>query len=126
MLNKVDLIGRLGQDPEIKTTNNGKKVARFSLATSYRYNQEEKTSWHTVIMWEKLAEIIEKYVNKGDLIHVSGRIEYRSYDGTDGQKKYITEIVADRMLILNTKQAAPAEAAAPAPQVGPGDDDLPF
>ena len=125
MLNKVDLIGRLGQDPEIKTTNSGKKVARFSLATSYRYNKEEKTSWHTIIMWDKLAEILEKYVNKGDLIYISGRIDYRSYEAADGQKRYTTEIVADSLRMLSGKHKDAVDAA-PAPQIGPGDDDLPF
>ena len=80
MLNSVTLIGRLGKQPEIKTTNAGKKFARFSLATSKKIKGEDVTQWHQVVVWnEKLSEVIEKYVNKGDLLAIQGEIEYRKY-----------------------------------------------
>ena len=93
MLNSVTLIGRLGKDPEIKTTNAGKKFARFSLATSKKIKGEDVTQWHQVVVWnEKLSEVIESYVNKGDMLAIQGEIEYRKYE-KDGVEKYATDIV---------------------------------
>jgi single-strand DNA-binding protein len=107
-LNKAMLIGNVGQDPEIRTIPNGARVAQFSVATSRRWNdrsgqQQEKTEWHRVVAWEKLVEIIERYVKKGDRIYVEGEIEYRQYQDKDGVTKYSTEIRAREVVLLGNK-----------------------
>src|SRR3954462_5660819 len=107
-LNKAMLIGNVGQDPEIRTIPNGARVAQFSVATSRRWNdkngqQQEKTEWHRIVAWEKLVEIIEKYVKKGDRIYVEGEIEYRQYQDKDGVTKYATEIRAREVLLIGGK-----------------------
>jgi len=102
-MNKAILIGRVGKDPEIKTTQTGKKVASFSLATGKKINGVDVTQWHNLIFWEKLAEIVEKYIKKGAQIMVEGEINYRSYD-KDGQTRYITEIVCNQMEMLGSNQ----------------------
>jgi len=104
-LNKAMLIGNVGQDPEIRTIPSGARVAQFSVATSRRWNdksgqQQEKTEWHRIVAWEKLVEIIERYVKKGDRIYVEGEIEYRQYQDKDGVTKYATEIRAREVLLL--------------------------
>jgi single-strand DNA-binding protein len=98
-LNKVELIGRLGKDPEVKTLQNGSPVANFSVATSEKWKDkrsgemQEKTEWHNIVVWnEKTIEFIEKYLNKGDLVRIEGKIQTRSWE-KDGEKKYATEIV---------------------------------
>ena len=96
-INKVILIGRTGKDPEIKSTNSGKKVASFSLATSEKYKDQEQTTWHNLVLWEKLAEISEKYIKKGSLIYVEGKISNRSWDDKDGVKRYTTEIIVNSL-----------------------------
>jgi len=106
--NKVQLIGNLGNDPEIITLDNGKKLAKFSIATndSYKNAQGEKivdTQWHNVVAWNKTAEIIEKYVEKGKEIAVEGRLTNRSYETKEGEKRYITEIVCNELLLLGSK-----------------------
>ncbi len=106
-LNKAMLIGNLGSDPEIRTTGNGTRVAQFSVATSRRWNdrsgqQQEKTEWHRIVVWDKLVEIVEKYVKKGDRLYVEGEIEYRSYEDKDGNTKYITEIRAREVVLLGS------------------------
>lgn len=137
MLNKVDLIGRVGKDPEIKTTNNGNKVANFSLATSEKYKNEEKTEWHNIVIWGKLADIVERYVTKGQLLYLSGKITTRSYEDKDGNKKYITDIVCFNMKMLggnsgnkrDNRQAAAEQQARdwkPEDLPNPDEDDLPF
>ena len=105
MKNRVQIIGHVGQEPEIKTLELGKKLANLSIATNevyYRDNGDkvEKTEWHRVTAWGKTAEIIEKYVTKGKEIGVEGRLSTRSYDDKDGVKRYITEIVANEVLLL--------------------------
>ena len=107
-LNKAMLIGNVGQDPEIRTIPSGARVAQFSVATSRRWNdksgqQQEKTEWHRVVVWEKLVEIIERYVKKGDRIYVEGEIEYRQYQDKDGVTKYSTEIRAREVVLLGGK-----------------------
>ena len=107
-LNKAMLIGNVGQDPEIRTIPNGARVAQFSVATSRRWNdrsgqQQEKTEWHRIVAWEKLVEIIERYVKKGDRIYVEGEIEYRQYQDKDGVTKYTTEIRAREVVLLGSK-----------------------
>ena len=158
-LNKIMLIGNLGNDPEIRTTNNGSKVANFSLATTRQWNsasgeKQEKTEWHKCIAWNTggkgtgLADIIERYVHKGDKLYVEGRVEYRQYEDKEKQTRYVTEINVREILLLgggkgggggdSFEGAAPrSRPAAGAKKAGgefeefPGaldqeDDDLPF
>ena len=110
-LNKVTLIGNLGNDPEIRTTTGGNKVAQFSLATTRQWNsasgeKQEKTEWHKCVAWNQgtrgtgLADIIEKYVKKGDKLYVEGRLEYRQYEDKEKQTKYVTEINVREILLL--------------------------
>ena len=106
--NKVQLIGNLGNDPEIITLDSGKKLAKFSIATneSYKNTMGEKvtdTQWHNVIAWNKTAEIIEKYVTKGNEIAIEGKLTSRSYESKEGEKKYITEVVCNEFLMLGGK-----------------------
>jgi single-strand DNA-binding protein len=103
--NKVQLIGHVGQDPEIKTLEGGKKVANITLATNEVYYKEngdkvEQTEWHRVSAWGKVADIIEKYVTKGKEIAIEGKLTHRSYDDKNGEKRYITEVVANEILLL--------------------------
>lgn len=130
-LNKVTLIGNLGQDPEVRSTTNGGRVANFSIATSRQWGQgtekQEKTEWHRIVAWNNakggsgLADIVEKYCKKGERVYVEGRIEYRSWQDKDGQTKYTTEIIANDLILLGGKGGgsgeggfAPARAAASA------------
>ena len=104
-VNKVILVGNLGKDPELRYTPSGAAVATFSLATSERYKDksgqmQEKTEWHNIVVWRNLAEICGKYLHKGKQIYIEGRIQTRSYDDRDGNKRYMTEIVADQMQML--------------------------
>jgi single-strand DNA-binding protein len=99
-LNKVQLIGRLGKDPEIRTLTNGGTVANLSLATSEKWKDKrdgetkEKTQWHTIVVWnEKTIEFIEKYLSKGDLVYIQGKLETRSWEDQSGNKRYSTEVV---------------------------------
>ena len=106
--NKVQLIGNLGNNPEVITLESGKKLAKFSIATndSYRNASGEKitdTQWHNVIAWNKTAEIVEKYLSKGNEIAVEGKLTSRSYENKEGVKKYITEIVVNELLMLGGK-----------------------
>lgn len=109
--NKVQLIGNLGNNPEVKTLDGGKKMARFSVATSenYRNAKGEKvtdTQWHTLVAWGKVAEIAEKYLQKGSEIAVEGKLINRSYNDKDGVKKYITEVQVNEILMLGEKAKA--------------------
>ena len=106
MKNIVQLIGHVGQEPEIKNLEAGKKLANISIATNEVYYREngdkvEKTEWHRVTAWGKVAEIIEKYVTKGKEIAIEGKLTHRSYDDKDGNKRYVTEIVANEILLLS-------------------------
>ena len=108
--NKVQLIGNLGSNPEIKTLEGGKKLAKFSLATSetYRNAQGEKvkeTQWHNIIVWGKVAEIVEKYLTKGSEVAVEGKLTNRSYNDKDGNKKYFTEVQVNELLLLGDKSS---------------------
>jgi single-strand DNA-binding protein len=123
-VNKVILVGNLGKDPELRYTPSGTAVATFSLATTDRFKgkdgqQQEKTEWHNIVAWKGLAEICGKYLHKGKQIYLEGRIQSRSYDDRDGNKKYITEIVADQMQMLGKASdeggSAPREVRRPAP-----------
>src|SRR6476646_4656325 len=108
--NKVQLIGNVGQNPEVKTLNGGKKVAKVSIATSdsYRNTSGEKvtdTQWHNLVVWGKLAEIMEKYVSKGSELAVEGKLIYRSYNDKEGVKKHVTEILVNELLLLDSKSS---------------------
>ena len=105
MKNKVQLIGHVGQEPEVKTFGEGKKVANITIATNDSYTNEkgekvDQTEWHRVTAWGKTAEIIEKFVTKGKEIAIEGKLTHRSYDDKDGNKRYVTEIVASEILLL--------------------------
>ncbi len=107
--NKVQLIGNIGNSPEIITLDSGKKLAKFSLATNESYKNAEgekitNTDWHNIIAWGKTAEIIEKHLEKGKEIAIEGKLTSRSYDDKDGNKRYITEVVVNELLMLGNKQ----------------------
>lgn len=106
--NKVQLIGNLGNVPEIKTLETGKKMARFSVATNevYRNAKGEKvteTQWHNLVVWGKMADIAEKYLAKGREVLIEGKIVNRSYNDKDGQKKYVTEIQVNELVLLGSR-----------------------
>jgi single-strand DNA-binding protein len=109
MINKVILVGRLGKDPEIRSTPSGTSVARFSLATDEKFTdrngeKQERTEWHNIVAWGKLAEICGQYLKKGKLVYIDGSIRTDSWDDKEsGQKKYRTEIVANTMKMLDRK-----------------------
>lgn len=140
-LNKVQLIGNLGKDPEIRHTAENRSVANFTLATTRRYtdrnkNKVESTEWHNIVVWGKLAEIAEKYLKKGKQIYVEGRLQTRNWDDDSGNKHYMTEVVAENFLMLGSKkdqsegagyQGAEEPAGATASETGGNEeDDLPF
>lgn len=109
-MNKVMLIGNVGADPEVRYVDQGVAVARLRLATSERgytlpngTQVPERTDWHTVILWRKLAEIVERYVHKGDKLYIEGRLRYTIYDNKQGQRQYQTEIWAENMEMLTPK-----------------------
>ncbi len=141
-VNKAILVGNLGKDPELRYTSSGTAVATFSLATTERYKdrngeQQERTEWHNIVAWRNLAEICGKYLHKGRQVYIEGRIQNRSYDDRDGNKRYITEFVADQMQMLGRPgdeggQGRGAQGNRPAdnspvdePPFNP-DDDIPF
>ena len=106
--NRVQLIGRVGNDPEVKSFDGGKKLATVSIATSDSYKNEkgervEQTEWHRVVAWGKTAEIIEQFVTKGREIAVDGKLTHRSYDDKDGVKRFMTEIVVNELQLIGNK-----------------------
>ena len=135
-LNKVMLIGNVGKDPDVRYLDNGVAVASLVLATSERgYKLQngtevpERTEWHNVVLWRGLAETAEKYVHKGDKLFIEGKIRSRSYDDQNGVKRYITEIFADNMEMLSSRNSNPvnqAQTTQQAPVVSIDNDDLPF
>lgn len=144
MVNKVILLGYLGQTPEVTTTTSNIKVARLRMATSETFKDKQSgekkttTEWHTVVMWRQLADVAEKYLHKGSMVYIEGKITTREWTDKDNNKRYSTEIVADTLKLLpgksdGEKRDEPAPAAAPDPDPGmygqnPEDnsDDLPF
>jgi single-strand DNA-binding protein len=109
--NRVNLIGNLGQDPEVKTLESGKKVAHFTLATNDGYKNAdgqkvEETTWHNIVAWNGLAEIASKFLKKGKEVAVDGRLVYRSYEDKKGVTKYITEIVLNDLVLLRSGKGA--------------------
>lgn len=143
-LNRVTLLGHVGQDPEIRSTTNGNRVANLSLATnSYAgKDKEEKPQWHRLVVWNRkpteqgLADVVEKYVRKGDPLYVEGRIEYRTWQDKDGATKYTTEIIVDEVILLGGGGKKENDATVPAKKaesfddrpaaLDTEDDDLPF
>ena len=144
-LNKVMLIGNLGKDPEVRYTASGTAVASFSLATSDRIKNkngewEEKTEWHNVTLWSRLAEIAGEYLSKGKTVYIEGRLQTRKWQDRDGKDRYTTEIVGEKMQMLSGKGEGgggggrPAGAGRAAESQAPGyeepvfnpDDDIPF
>lgn len=108
--NRVQLIGHLGQDPEIKSLNGDKMLAKFSIATSDSYKREDgekvtETQWHNVIAWNGTAKVVEKLLTKGSHVAIEGKLTSRSWEDKDGNKKYITEVVAHEMLLLKSQKA---------------------
>ena len=137
MVNKVILIGNVGADPDVKYLEGGVAVARFGLATSEVYNNKNgervtQTEWHNIVLWRNLAQIAEKYVKKGMMLYVEGRLRTRSWDDQNGVKRYTTEIYGDNFQMLSRKQdngEKPQDTSMPqAPDLGGSDDsdDLPF
>ena len=149
-VNKVILVGRLGKDPEVRNLENGAAVANFTLATSESYKdkttgeKKEITEWHNVVLWRGLAEISQRYLHKGDMVYIEGKLRTRSWE-KEGVTRYTTEVVADNMTMLSTKGSgggqsggsyAPANTYAPAAAGGSDNysaanavdsaDDLPF
>ena len=141
-LNKVQLIGNVGKDPDVRYLDNGVAVAAFPLATTDRAytlangtQVPERTEWHNIVLWRGLAETAEKYVHKGDKLYIEGKIRSRSYDDQNGIKRYVVEIFADNMEMLTPRSPQPAtapsqpavaqQASVSAQQAGTSDD-LPF
>lgn len=110
MLNKVQIIGRLGKDPEVKATNGGKSVANLSVATTEKWvdkdgKKQEKTEWHRVVMFGNLADIAGKYLSKGRLVYIEGKLQTRSWE-SDGENKYATEIIVSQLKMLGDNESA--------------------
>lgn len=143
-VNKVILVGRLGKDPEVRHLENGATVANFSMATSETYKdrqsgeRREQTEWHNIVLWRGLAEVAEKYVKKGDMIYVEGKLRTRSWE-KDGVTRYTTEVVGDNMTMLgggggnspqsndySSSQPAQQESTPSQPAASDVTDDLPF
>ena len=144
MLNKVILIGNLGRDPEVRYLPSGDAVANFSIATSENWKdrngqRQERTEWHNIVVWRGLAEVVEKYVRKGSKLFIEGKITSRSYEDKSGVKRYVTEITAENLELLNRLNATSDDNQMPSqPAQGnqydytdsisnmPDDSDLPF
>jgi single-strand DNA-binding protein len=139
-VNKAILVGRLGKDPEVKYTQGGTPVAKFTLATNEVWKdqsgeKQERTEWHNIVAWSKLAEICGQYLNKGSRVYIEGRIQTRSWEDKEGNKRYTTEIRADNMVMLSgrgeetrTEKSAAAAASSEGGSIEPEitDDDIPF
>lgn len=110
-LNKVMVIGNVGRDPEMRYTPNGAAVTSFSVAANRRWTtpegeQREETEWFNVVMWNKLAETANRYVTKGSKVYIEGRLQTRSWEGQDGQKRYKTEVIAQNLILLDSRSKA--------------------
>jgi len=126
-VNKAILIGHLGKDPQLKTTQSGKSVCSFSLATNERYNNEDHTTWHNIVAWGKQAEVINQYLHKGSQVFIEGRINNRGYEDGDGNKKYISEVIVRDFTFLGGRDSNESPRTAKV-KVNDFDDydDLPF
>lgn len=134
-LNKVMLIGRLGKDPEIRYTQSGTPVANFSVATSETYKdgngeKQERTEWHNIVIWNKLAEVAQKYLHKGDQVYLEGKIQTRKWQDRDGAEKRTTEVIVHSMTMLGSKRREEGNPAysdhEPESFGGVEDQDIPF
>jgi single-strand DNA-binding protein len=155
-INKVIIVGRLGQDPEVRYTTSGQAVANFTVATSENFNdksgqKQERTEWHRIVVWARLAELCRDYLKKGKQVYIEGRLQTRNYDDKNGVKRYITEIVAQTVQFLGSSAGTGVErddrpasstaasniASASVPEAGIefvepanppsiGDEDIPF
>jgi single-strand DNA-binding protein len=135
-INKVTLIGHCGKQPEVRYTQSGSPVANFSLATNESWTsktgeRQDTTEWHRIVAWGKLAEICQEYVHKGSYLYIEGKIQTRSYDDRDGVKRYITEIKAMEVGLLDRKPGLESAGGEPPidtlpPESGGGDDEVPF
>jgi single-strand DNA-binding protein len=140
-VNKVILVGNLGSDPTLRYTPNGTPVCNFNIATTERFTNKEgtkeaRTEWHRIVAWSRLAEICNEYLKKGKQVYIEGRLQTRSWEDKDGNKKFTTEVVALNMVMLGRAGEAPIdvpaqdfppeESGAPAPTPAANDDDLPF
>ena len=134
-LNKVMIIGNVGRDPEMRYTPNGAAVTSFSVAVSRRWTtpdnqQRDETEWFNVVAWDKLAETCNQLITKGRKVYIEGRLQTRSWEGQDGQKRYRTEVVAQNMLLLDPRQQGAGgggqrdDAGFPSDEMEP--DDIPF
>jgi single-strand DNA-binding protein len=119
---RLELIGRIGHNPEMRYTQQGQAVTTFSLATDRPARQGEaiETDWHRVVCWDKLAEVANQYCTKGRLVYVAGRLQYRTYEGRDGQPKRAVEVVATELGLLDRRPDAGAADEAPAAEEPPG------
>ncbi len=134
MLNKVILIGRLGKDPEVRYMPNGEAVCNFSVATSESWKdnngqKQERTEWHNITMYRKLAEIAGQYLKKGSQVYLEGKIQSRKYQGKDGIERTAYEIIANEMKMLGNSQAAQEQPKQPQGNAKPVEDtsdDVPF
>lgn len=136
-INKVILIGNLGKDPEVRHLDTGVAVANFSLATTETYTNKKgervnQTEWHNVVLWRGLADIAEKYLKKGNSVYVEGKIHNRRWEDSEGNTKYATDIIADKMTMLGSKSDNTETSSLPKEQKNAdkteesGSDDLPF
>jgi len=142
-VNKAILIGNLGRDPDLQYTPSGTAVAKFTLATNEQWTgqdgqKNERTTWHNIVAWGKQAEVIKEYLSKGRQVYIEGRIDNRSYDDKEGNKRYISEVVVRNFQFLGTRDDVAATAPAPTPEASleapsaspeaasSDDDDLPF
>ena len=137
-LNKVILLGRLGADPELRETGGGTKVCEFRIATNERWRDgqgqnQERTDWHRIVVWGRQAELAAQYLSKGRQVLLEGRIQTRDYQDKDGQKRYVTEIVANNVTFLDDRGATGGRGGADVPppderDQGPSfdDDEIPF
>lgn len=128
-VNKVILLGNVGKDPDVRYLDTGIAIASFPLATTERgytlangTNVPERTEWHNLVLWRGLAEIAEKYVHKGDKLYVEGKIKTRTYDDTNGNKRYITEIFVDQMEMLSSRNSGATESDTSNKQKGKAND----
>ena len=134
-VNKVILIGNLGKDPELRYTPGGQAVASFPLATSEKWRDKEgvmqdNTEWHNIVVWGRQAETAKEYLAKGRQVYIEGRIQTRSWDDKDGNKRYTTEVVAQRVQFLGSRGqgggGGDMPPDSPQPDLTEEDDDLPF
>jgi len=135
-VNKVILVGNLGADPEVRHTPSGRAVANFSLATTEQWSnkdggREEKTEWHRIVAWGRLGEICGEYLNKGKQVFIEGRLQTRSWEDRDGNKKYTTEVIAQNMQMLgsprrDSRSQSPDEGYHMDEPVNVPEDDIPF